>query len=106
MINKRGEDYDYKAQIHHIQTNYDTKLKALKEKQTELQSYLDQHQGYLDYMRIKKQMKKYFEMWRQADTRIGLQSVQKGSNFEGKVLKQAMPIILNRAKIQYISGEV
>ena len=62
MINKRGEDYDYKAQIHHIQTNYDTKLKALKEKQTELQSYLDQHQGYLDYMRIKKQMKKYFEM--------------------------------------------
>lgn len=73
----------------------------MKEKELELQAFLEGNKKYLDYTRMKNEMREFYEMWREADKRIGLESVSKGSHFEDKVYREALPLILKRSKIQY-----
>lgn len=41
----------------------------------------------------------FFQMWRQADKRVGFQSVEKGDSFEKIVITYLLPLILQRSKI-------
>lgn len=64
MLEKRGQEYDYKSEIELIRQKYIEKLANLKETICNLQEKLDHNDNYLKYMKVKEVMKKFFTMWK------------------------------------------
>ncbi len=53
MLDKRGPDYDYKAEIQNIREKYKQKLISLRQTIQNLREFLDKNDNYKKYMRLK-----------------------------------------------------
>ena len=51
------------------------------------------------YIKLKEGMNKFFKMWKEADVRVGHESIEKGDTFEKIVRTHLLPILLSRSNI-------
>lgn len=64
MLEKRGPNYEYKAEIETIREKYREKLISLYEVRKGLEEAVDQCGDYHKFMRVKKEMSAHFAMWK------------------------------------------
>jgi hypothetical protein len=85
MIEKKGDDSDFNFKIEKLRETFKEKLELARNNVKELQEQVNNNEEYQNYIELTATMDPYFKMWKEADSKIGLDSVEKGDSFEKMV---------------------
>lgn len=99
LLKKHGDQFDYHKEIEAIRCSYEERISTVRESLATIQERLDQDEGYKAYMKLREAMGGFFSMWKQADKRVGFESIEKGDTFEKEVSEKVLPLILKRAAL-------